>query len=340
MDELTLLRSIRDEEVADPAAIRAGRQVLSRHLEQTDLTETAAGSQRARRLSSAVLLVAAAVTVAVMVAFVGGRSGTESAAAAVFHDAAKTTITTSDPVVADGQYLKVATTGVYAAGTSQPNGGLVTYLTSSDGQVYIPSDRGGEWVWVRDAEKAVQTFGPASERAAAADAVDRSPGEYLTAAGGAFYGNPVSPSPAELAALPQEPGALLDRIYALSGGNTRETSKEAEALGWIADTLRTGLVDADLRAALYEAAAEIPGVEVVDRAATLDGRSGIAVGHTDDGGVRQDLIIDPKTGLLIGERRVVTGRAAATWAVPEGIAIEWTAIRTTVVDTVPDPGRR
>lgn len=70
--------------------------------------------------------------------------------------------------------------------------------------------------------------------------------------------------------------------------------------------LRTGVVPADLRAALYKAAALIVGVTMADKQATVDGRTGIAVGiPTSDGVARRDIIIDPTSGLVIGEQDVL-----------------------------------
>lgn len=93
------------------------------------------------------------------------------------------------------------------------------------------------------------------------------------------------------------------------------------------------MVPADLRAALYKAAALIPGVTVTDEQATLDGRKGIAIGRVETASHRrQDIIIDPKTGLLIGEREVLT---APEGSMPAGTATTWTAIETTISGTAP-----
>ena len=60
-----------------------------------------------------------------------------------------------------------------------------------------------------------------------------------------------------------------------------------------------------LRAALYKAAALIPGVSVTDDQAALDGQSRVAIGRVEGAlNVRQDITIDPTTGQLIGEREV------------------------------------
>lgn len=354
MDELTRLRSVRDDvEPASPETLARGRDALLAHIAAAgerpgrpagDRHRTSSGrqgtttSRAARRVGwvGAGTVVAAGVAAALVAGNVlgvaGPHGGADTAAAAVLDDAALRTIQTSDPVVGAGQYLEVATHAAYAYVSNADDGTRLVYLSSQDGQVYVPSDRDGEWVWVRDPEHPVQTFGPASEQAAAE--ADPSPGEYLRAAGGAFYDSPAVVSPAMLSALPRDPEALLAHIRTVTKG--QGNSPDSEALVWIADTLRSGIVPADLRAAMFRAAALIPDIRITDRAANLDGRTGIAIGHTFREGDVQEIVVDPDTGLLIGEREVVTGKAAEDWNVPDGTAIGWTAVTTTVVDSAPD----
>jgi len=110
-------------------------------------------------------------------------------------------------------------------------------------------------------------------------------------------------------------------------------SPEAEAFVTIADGLRTGVVPADLRAALYKAAALIPGVTVGDRQATVDGRTGIAIGiAAADGGTRRDIIIDPTSGLVIGEQDVLLKDYPGA---PAGTVSTWTSVKTSVVNAAP-----
>jgi hypothetical protein len=59
----------------------------------------------------------------------------------------------------------------------------------------------------------------------------------------------------------------------------------------------------DVRSSLYRALALVPGLEITDRAANLDGRIGIAYGMADDT-TREEIIVDPGTGEFIGERDV------------------------------------
>ncbi|WP_374946421.1 hypothetical protein, partial [Agreia sp.] len=81
--------------------------------------------------------------------------------------------------------------------------------------------------------------------------------ELLRAPDAQFYGNSMAP---DFDALPRDGQQLLNDIYKATAGGGN--SPDGAALNWIADTLRTGVTPADVRAALYEAAAGIPGVEI------------------------------------------------------------------------------
>ncbi|MDQ1059571.1 hypothetical protein QFZ23_003472 [Arthrobacter globiformis] len=72
---------------------------------------------------------------------------------------------------------------------------------------------------------------------------------------------------------------------------------------------------------------------MVDRQATVDGKTGTAIGIiAPDPGSRTDIIIDPATGLMIGERDVLL---KASLGFPAGTAISWTSVSTTVVNAAP-----
>lgn len=78
----------------------------------------------------------------------------------------------------------------------------------------------------------------------------------------------------------------------------------------------------------------VPGVTITDEQATLDGRKGIAIDRLEEGlsKTRQEIIIEPTTGLLIGEREVLTQPLGT---IPAGTAITWTGIKTSVSDMAP-----
>ena len=265
--------------------------------------------------------------------FAGWRGGADPAAAGVLESAAEATLQLSDPVVGPGQYLLVETDAVYSSSTSDGNGGFTSYLDGSREELYVPQDRDDDWVWMRHAREPVQTFGPASE-AFAARMQSYEQDELLRAPGGRFYGG----SPTEISgaydSLPRDPQQLLNAIYVKT--LMQGQSRDGAALEWIADVLRSGTVPADLRAALYKAAAQIPGVTITDKQATLDGTTGTAIGRVETTtNIRHDIIIDPATGQFIGEREI---SLIATNGLPAGTASESTTVKTSIVDKAPEGG--
>lgn len=331
-DELTLLRKVRDD-VAAPSttAVNAGRAALLDAA--TPLVAQPTKKHRAWKRAGWTSLgvvgaagIVAALVLGNVVGLAGWRGGADPAAADTLARAAAATIQNADPSVAPGQYLEVSTLAVYSV-----IGPHSAYLAHQDGQVYIPADRNDEWVWVRDPQTVAQTYGPASEKQAAQDGVPS--GEIIRAARGEFYNGPATG--ADLAALPRDPRQLLNYIYRVTAG--QGPSADGAALQFIADTLRTGVVPAELRASLYNAVAGIPGVTITDREATLDGRTGMAFGRDEGNGIRQEIIIDPTTGLLIGEREVIL-RDGVMPGVPAGQPMGWTAVSTTVVNAAPAGG--
>jgi hypothetical protein len=271
----------------------------------------------------------------------GWRGGAEPAAAEVLHSAALASIQNSDPVLAPGQYLRVATTAVYGTAVGISDSKIAVFLYTSKKCLYVPADRNDDWVRVWGLNKPYKTFGPTSERVAKeswAAEVSRNGADFqglMRARNGAFYSDDPQ-SPDRLAALPRDPAALLDYIHKATIG--QGSSPDGEALVWIADALRSGVVPAEIRAALYNAAAMIPGVEITEKQANLNGATGIAIGRLETvNGIRQDLIIDPNTGQLMGERQVLT-RGYGPDYFPVGTVIGWTAITTTVVDSAPEGG--
>jgi len=348
MDELKLLRDMRkDVPGVTDAAVNQGREQLLRHTDpERSGARNGKKTPRPRKaLRIAIMSVAtlglAAALVAGNVMGVSGPQGMPSAdAATVLNDAAELTIKTADPVVGPGQFLKVDSTNLWLSsyGTQDPAGKVgenidVHWLDTEKMSLYIPANRDEEWVWERSGRIPTTFFGEKSKEVALNQAKEMGDtSELLKGAGGAFYNSPSSfPDQKEMAAYSREPRMLLDGIYKRTAGAGQ--SVDGEALVYIADLLRTGMVPADLRAALYKAAALIPGVSVTDNQATLDGQTGIAIGRVEEvSHMRQDIIIDPATGQLIGERSVLT---EALGEIPAGTAVGWTTIRTTVVDSAP-----
>jgi hypothetical protein len=129
-----------------------------------------------------------------------------------------------------------------------------------------------------------------------------------------------------LAALPTDPARLRSWIYRHPDG---QNQPDAQAWTDIGDMLREMLVPSKLAAALFRVAATIPGATVVRSAANAVGQTGVAVSRSGS-----DLIFDPRTYQLIGERSVLT-RAVAGMG-PAGTVVASTAqLREAVVSRLP-----
>jgi RNA polymerase sigma-70 factor (ECF subfamily) len=343
MDEQTLFRTTHNDVVPlGDAALSSGHERFLRQIEKRGYRATSTPRRRtALRIGFGTVAAGALATALVVTGILGPAGmvgGADSAAAAVLQDAANATIRTADPAVGPGQYLVVRTTAVTTINGGLADGTVGDYQSRQSDTLYIPSSQKVQWMWIRNFPSIEKTFGPASAAVAkywidGMKAEGTAP-EVVRGVDGNFYGTPDQYTPAFLASLPRDPRVLLNRIYASTLGQGQ--SADGEALVYIADALRSGVIPADLRAAFYKAAILIPGVTVTDRQATLDGRTGIAIGRTEPSSkTRQDIIIDPTTGLMIGERQVsyTTGTD-----IPPDTVVEWTAITTSVADSTPTAG--
>lgn len=346
MDELTLLRQLRSDDEISDEAFTERRALLVRQVMSTPTRPNvvAISTRRRHRRRNAILWTSAAAAVAIGVGAValgiGPSGGASAQAASVLHRAAVTAEAQSDPIVGAGQYLaitRVAEELSYAPAPADqdPNGEnrSPAYIALTRQTLYVPADRSGQWSEVRTSLRPTILFGDAATRTAAmrwweestrsgAETTRRGPAEDF-AGGGSID--------AEIAALPLDPAVLIKYIYATRQGGSASADEDATAR--ISDILRTGLVPADRRAALFRALALVPGVEVTERQATLDGRIGVALGRREPGrDYRQEIIVDPRSGELIGERSVLT---QARGTIPTGTVIASTAISTSVVNSAP-----
>jgi hypothetical protein len=105
--------------------------------------------------------------------------------------------------------------------------------------------------------------------------------------------------------LPTDPAALTTRIEAAFSHDNGQTwvSQEVEL---VVSLLRDAPVSPELGAALYQALGRLPGIDVIGPRSDSLGRTGVAIGVADWIGIRRELIIDPQTGRLLGERQVLT----------------------------------
>lgn len=339
MDELQLLRAF-GKNVADPSAdaLSRGRRGLVEHIGLQPAIAKPNSKKRFAFFGGTTALAAGALVATLVFTDVLGlaswQGGADAAAASALSDAAAAAIENSDPVVGPGQYLKVDTEAVFKTGVQTAEWEHFAYLGTQNSQMYIPADNSDEWVRVTEPRAAIKVFGEGFEEEAQESARAGFEEEEISRAPFGGFDNS-KPRDWRLDELPRDPQRLLNYIYRVTAGHG--VSADGQAFEFISATLRTGVVPAELRAALYRAAAGIPGVEITDEAATLNGRTGVAFGREESDGFLHEIIIAPDTGLLIGERivQLVDSKFVPVFA---GEVIGWTAITTTVVDEAPTGG--
>jgi hypothetical protein len=106
-----------------------------------------------------------------------------------------------------------------------------------------------------------------------------------------------------LQSLPASPRAMLKVIYA---GRKAGLSADEEAFTTIGDLLHESVAPPKVSAALYRAAALIPGVTAIPDAVDAIGRPGFGISYTFHG-YKQEWIFDKTTLQLLGERDFING---------------------------------
>lgn len=240
-----------------------------------------------------------------------------------------------DEPLGPGQYRYIATHAWWMSMSDK-----YSYLAENLLETWVPADEEQEWLWRRDVTGARKWIVGTEQEARAdgypVDEVSWPEGEWRAPCGDWFAeeegrepcasrGSWQSPDAAFLASLPRDPGALYDRLRDDTDGRGKDP--DLEVVVYVADVLRTGLVPADLRAALYRALAKVPGLEITEKVANLDGVKGTAYGISAEG-ERHDIIVDPATGQFIGERQVAEDGFGD---IPAGTVMEYTSVTTAVV---------
>jgi len=119
-----------------------------------------------------------------------------------------------------------------------------------------------------------------------------------------YLGTLNGPSYRLLQSLSTDPQVLLNRIYKETAGTGQ--SPDQEAFTTIGDLLRETIAPPAVSAALFRAAALIPGVTVVANAADAVGRAGVAVSFTSNG-EKSEWVFDKHTYQMLGELDFVNG---------------------------------
>ncbi|MEU8110152.1 CU044_5270 family protein [Nonomuraea muscovyensis] len=142
---------------------------------------------------------------------------------------------------------------------------------------------------------------------------------------------------AYLSTLPAEPAAMREQLYREQSRPSTEEESDLRAFRVAAEMLREGYLPRAQRDALYEAVRTIDGVTEVEGVADSAGRRGVALGLTEARlGVREEIIFDPVTRMMLGERATVVDESVAK--APKGGVVAHTAqLKVSVVEEVPEP---
>jgi hypothetical protein len=244
-------------------------------------------------------------------------------------------ITSVDAPLGPGEYRYIATHAWWMSTVDK-----YAYLAENMLETWVPADQNQEWMWRRDVTGARQWIA-GTEAQARADGYDVDTpgwpeGEWRAPCGDWFAseegrepckerGSWGTPNAEFLAALPRDPDKLYARMRTDTKG--KGSGADLEMVVCAADVLRSGLVPADLRAALYRALAKVPALQITEQVANLDNQKGTAYGISAKG-KRHDIIIDPTTGQFIGEREITEDGFDK---VPPGTVMSYTSVSTAVV---------
>ncbi|MEA2332601.1 MAG: hypothetical protein QOH58_2739 [Thermoleophilaceae bacterium] len=259
--------------------------------------------------------VAAAVIAAVLLG--GGASSVDSAAAAALRDAAAVARSQpATPLPREGEYLYVRVTSrpSLALAASPPFQRGIDSEEDFGFSVVVPSV---QEVWVGEDGGRVR-----NANGQPAFVTDRDRRAWIAAGRPPLPGNEVFEddfdTPLVRLDLPTDPDALYERLE-------REVAERGSDHGpaymfteLVADWLRAWGATPAQRAALFEVAARIPGVEALGPRTDPAGREGLGFAMRDEDDNRVTLIVDPRTSQLLGEISVTLPGSP----IPAGTVVE------------------
>lgn len=261
--------------------------------EQANLAKASSSTTKRgihRPLVRWVMVAAAGLAVLTLV---GGQifgQSTPVQAAPVLNAAAASAAASGEPASESGQFLQITLHKTTQWGLQDHEGNITSGYDERLQILYMPANEEGEWAisaefelpeGVDPAQPYTQHFSLQEVDEATAASID------------------------EIAAVPTSSGkealTYFDEQY--DGGSN---SRDEDNFIRITDLLRTGLVPAQTRAALYEALALIPGTVSIPDVTLPNGPTGVGIGRSEVSGtgIFTQIVIDPDTGALLGERSV------------------------------------
>jgi hypothetical protein len=375
MDDLTVIRSFRAEDAdGDPDARAAAWRALEAKFESAS---PPAQARPARPLRRGLLALAGAATLSAFVAgllILSSGPAAEPAAAEVLH--ATAAIAAESPAVlpGPGEFLYTKSSALefegwtrgrgpsYGATTALP--GAFAALVPTVREFWISPEGAGrsrevlgtprflssaeQRRWEEAGSPLPSPFEPGTKRPHVGDGA-----RVLESARGVLdielpaqegFGPdigfpgladlPTEPEALRLAIQNREPGAILNEHGGKPAGEPLDTE---ETIGELMSILSQPNATPPLRAAAFDAIAELPGIELDRDAADLLGRSGYAIRYADKHSLRNEYIVDSETSTVLGERTVLLDpeRSPMWEQIPAGTALRDVAyLQTEVVNSM------
>lgn len=231
-------------------------------------------------------------------------------------------IVPADETIPPGLYRVVTQRGWHLHRTDHGD-----HLVESEIAVWQPADPSAEWFRESHQTGAVRvlTGEPPEPAPTPVDVTTGTCGVFLGEDhdGCATTGTWYAPTPDFLAGLPDDPEALLSALRAAHAGQG-----DGVLVGVVADLLVGIPVPADLRMALCRALLLIEGNDVTEGAVDLTGRPAIVLGGPHPNGHREEILLDPVDGALLGRRQTATSDTP----VPVGTVVSDIAVTTALVE--------
>jgi hypothetical protein len=332
IDELDLLRRHRDEPSPPSEQARvAARRSLERLMHRDSRVPAGTGHRRGvtsrRRLLVGAAIAAALAVIAIAVgASVRSASTTQPALAAgpLLQRLARIASTQPWAFPGPGQYLYTTSHSLSESDTVLPGGLECRLMFDEYRQNWVAANGEGLFREIDGPAHYLSSHEPAACKAAPVQPA----GESDTWAAP----DCLSIDPIPLGHLPRNPARLRARL--LTGKVEGGPLGPAEAFTQVGDLLRETDAPPALRAALYRAAAGLPGVKALGTVTDKLGRRGIGLAFDKDG-IRHELIFSAKTSALLAEQEVLVGSVRGIHA-DRGTVLQWSAYTAgRIVDQLP-----
>jgi hypothetical protein len=320
MDGSELIRRALGEPPDDQDAIERAR---SRLLDAIH-TEEIRRRRRRRFLLPAAATMALVVAAAVVVALVGPIGGSTAAAAAELRHLGTIASSAGEPNLGEGEYLRLLSDELRPEARTEIGGDSFTLIARLRIQTWIAGDgssfRRTEWIsseFASDADRRSWEEAGEPNVPHAGDIDDES-----SQRNGYFW--------VDLSGVPHEAAQLLAALR--SGSILPRSPGDDQVFLLIGDLLAQGDAPPELRAALFEAAARLEGIEEAGAVTDPLGRDGVALA-IDGASMRTQLVFDTETADLLSIELYPIHTDGSI-----GALMSWRAFHpATVVDSSPEP---